>query len=149
VLNQKIHFNPAKIDHKDVAAINSDSNRFTNRQLFGKRQEKHAARFLCQRGLKLLKTNYQCKLGEIDLVMLDTQQQLIFVEVRYRSQNNFGSAIESITVGKQKKIRLTAMHFLLAHPQFDHLVCRFDVIGLTRSSERHLPDIEWIKNAFH
>lgn len=130
-----------------MATINT--NRFKNRQSFGKSQERRAARYLCQRGLKLLKTNYQCKLGEIDLVMLDPQQQLVFIEVRYRSQDSFGSAIESITTSKQKKIRLTAIHFLLAHSQFEHLVCRFDVIGLTPSSNRHVPAVEWIKNAFH
>ena len=123
--------------------------RFLNRRLFGNRQEKYAARYLRQQGLKLLKSNYLCQLGEIDLIMLDSQQQLIFIEVRYRSQELFGSAIESITNRKQTKIRLTATHFLLAHPQYNHLACRFDVIGITPSSIGHISEIEWIKNAFH
>ena len=122
---------------------------FKNRRLFGNKQEKAAARYLGQRGLKLLKTNYLCQLGEIDLVMLDLQPQLVFIEVRYRSKKTFGSAIESVTIGKQKKIRLTANHFLMAHPQYNHLACRFDVIGLTPSSIEHVPEIEWIRNAFH
>ena len=123
--------------------------RFLNKRLFGKKQEQDAARYLQKCGLKLLDTNYQCQLGEIDLVMVDTQQQLVFVEVRYRSQETFGSAIESVTPGKQRKICLTAAHYLIAHPQYTHLACRFDVIGLTPSSIHNVPEIEWIKNAFH
>jgi len=77
---------------------------------------------------------------------------LVFVEVRYRRSEQFGSALDSVTAAKQKKIRLTAAHYLQSHPQLQYCNCRFDVIGLTHEAAATSPTVElridWIKNAF-
>ena len=126
-------------------------NKLVNSVSFGKTQEANAARYLQSNGLKLLHRNYHCRYGEIDLIMYDSEC-LVFVEVRFRRQQKFGGAAASVTPSKQRKIRLTAAHFLQCHPRLMHKPCRFDVLGL---SQGVAPDsapaklqIDWIKSAF-
>tara|TARA_R110002073_G_scaffold234907_1_gene396077 strand:+ start:55 stop:447 length:393 start_codon:yes stop_codon:yes gene_type:complete len=118
---------------------------------FGKAQETNAARYLCARGLSLLSRNYRCRYGEIDLIMADSEV-LVFVEVRFRRQQKYGSAVASVTISKQRKIRLTAAHYLQHHSRLMHSPCRFDVIGLSEDlgvgSRKKKLHIDWIKNAF-
>jgi putative endonuclease len=56
---------------------------------------------LIERGLKLVTQNYHCRFGEIDLIMKDGKT-LVFVEVRLRSNNQFGSAASIITPRNSK-----------------------------------------------
>ncbi len=111
--------------------------------LIGKQAEKTAEEFLLNQGLTLIDRNYSCKLGEIDLIMGD-QNDLVFVEVRYRKSQAFGGALESITYSKQKKIWLTAEHFLQTVSKKFDCDYRFDVIVF----EENLEQMRWIKNAF-
>lgn len=107
----------------------------------GLEAEKLAATFLTNHGLKLVTQNYHCRFGEIDLIMTDAKT-LVFIEVRLRSNSQFGSAASSITPQKQKKLILTAQHYLQQHGQS---ACRFDAILM---SKNNLQNIEWIRNAF-
>lgn len=110
------------------------------RQLGGQ-AEKLAAVYLNRQGLKLLASNYQCRFGEIDLVMREGKT-LVFVEVRLRSNANFGGAAMSITATKQQRLARTAEHYLQQHGES---ACRFDAILM---SAMDTASIEWIKNAF-
>jgi putative endonuclease len=103
--------------------------------------EQQACQFLEARGLKLLARNYRCLFGEIDLVMRD-KEEVVFVEVRKRKTNRFGSPIESITLAKQRKIIKTALQYLQKMYCFGDIQYRFDVVGITGE------EIEWIKDAF-
>lgn len=116
---------------------------------FGKTQEANALRYLRSKGLKLLRKNYPSRFGEIDLIMADSQF-LVFVEVRFRRHTQYGGASASVTASKQKKIRLTAAHYLQHHPRLAHCPCRFDVIGLSHSADSTATklQVDWIKNAF-
>lgn len=97
--------------------------------------------------MRLIQRNYHCGLGEIDLIM-EHDDTLVFVEVRYRYQDRYGSAEESITPTKRRKLIATARHFLLYHPDFHACPCRFDVVCMgpgadpttIRGSLRWLPD---------
>ena len=110
--------------------------------------EQLAATFLMQHGLKLITQNYHCRFGEIDLVMQDGKT-LVFVEVKLRSSNQFGGAAASITPQKQKKMILTAQHYLQTQKLGD-VACRFDVILMQSANlaATDLKHIEWIRNAF-
>lgn len=129
-----------------MSIVNTEKNQ--NNRLFGKKQESHAAAYLNKKGLKLIQSNYQCRRGEIDLVMIDNQQQLVFVEVRYRSRQSFGTAVETIGRSKQQKIRSSAAYFLLENPEFQHLMCRFDVVGISPLPGSCRLRFDWIANAF-
>ena len=82
-------------------------------------------------------------MGEIDLIMQDATH-LVFVEVRYRHQQAFGLAYESITQAKQRKLRITAMHYLSYKKLHEKVCARFDVVSV----QGEPPEIEWIKDAF-
>lgn len=107
----------------------------------GVQSERQALRFLEAQGLTLVCKNYLCKLGEIDLIMLDGDT-LVFIEVRFRKNNDFGGGLASITSGKQKKIIKTAHHYLFQLD--DEPYCRFDAIAIDGSNNPP----QWIKGAF-
>lgn len=90
----------------------------------------------------MLTRNFSCRFGEIDLICQD-QLELVFVEVRYRRGQRFGTAAETVTIRKQQKLIKAAQHYLAAHPEHQRKTMRFDVIGI--DSAQH---IEWIKGAF-
>jgi putative endonuclease len=104
--------------------------------------EKAAEKFLSTRGLKIIARNFSSRFGEIDLICED-KNDLVFVEVRFRSNTHFGSAVETVTIAKQRKITKTAHYFLQTHPNFSKKMMRFDVIGMNDNSQ-----FEWIKGAF-
>lgn len=114
----------------------------------GQQAEQEALNFLKQQGLKLLDKNYHCRQGEIDLVMQD-QQTLVFIEVRYRKSAHFGSSAESITNSKQRKIIHTAEHYLYNKVKTAIPVCRFDVVAIYPSANaQNSLQFDWIKHAF-
>ena len=105
--------------------------------------ETRAWHYLQARGLQLLQRNDRSKRGEIALVMQDTDS-LVFVEVRYRRQTQFGSALESVDRRKQTRLIACARHYLQAYPETASQPCRFDVISISGSPG----EIEWVRNAF-
>lgn len=111
------------------------------KQAIGNSAEKKACDHLTKNGLKCLTKQYRCKAGEIDLIMKEAQT-LVFVEVRFRSNDNYGSALESIDTIKQRKIGHAANHYLMSTHQL-HRPYRFDIVTLSPQQE-----LDWIKNAF-
>ncbi|WP_299178110.1 YraN family protein [uncultured Neptuniibacter sp.] len=116
-----------------------------DRQQIGKDAEKYAEQFLKERRLKIIARNFSCRLGEIDLIMLD-KNTLVFVEVRLRRNRNYGGAARSVTPSKQLKIIKTAQLFLQKNPQYNNNSCRFDVIAYEYDAAPSEP--LWYKDAF-
>jgi putative endonuclease len=108
----------------------------------GRSAEEQARRHLERQGLQWLNSNYRCKRGEIDLIMRDVET-LVFVEVRYRKSNTFGSAAESVDRGKQSKLIAAARHYL--QETRTDAPCRFDVVGISGHQGQ---SVEWVKDAF-
>lgn len=112
------------------------------KQRIGYRAEKRASRFLQKQGLSLITKNFQTRYGEIDLIMQD-QHEIVFVEVRYRQNTDFGTASETVSLMKQRRIVKSSLTYLMKNQIPDSLPCRIDVIEITKNDE-----IRWIKNAF-
>lgn len=111
----------------------------------GHQAENRACLFLEKRGLLLLKKNFRCKCGEIDLIMQDGDV-LVFVEVRFRRSLRFGGPLSSITPQKQRRLLMAAQVYLQQHPvKGKYAGVRFDVVALSEQAEN--PEIEWIPNA--
>ena len=91
--------------------------------------------------LKPITANYFCKIGEIDLIMQDSED-IFFVEVRSRSSIKYGSAADSVTKTKQKKIIATATYFFQQKNWLHKTHSRFDIVGIQNTQ------FDWIKNAF-
>jgi putative endonuclease len=108
--------------------------------------------WLKQQGLKLLTRNYHSRRGELDLVMQDGKT-VVFIEVRYRKNDLYGGAVESVTPSKQQKLRATAEQYLQQETRLQN--GRFDVVAMTpatNTGETARPEnaynFNWIKNAF-
>ena len=114
----------------------------TSKQITGDQGEEIAKKHLQKQGLKFIRQNFHCKMGEIDLIMQDGED-LVFVEVRFRATTHHGSAIETVDFHKQQKLRKAAEAYLQLNYRNNPPPCRFDVIGLNAQQT-----IEWIKNAF-
>ena len=119
---------------------------------FSKRDGDHAEQLACayleKQGLILVEKNYTSRFGEIDLIM-HNKKYLIFIEVRYRKNNYFGGALESIDWHKQQKIMNTAQSYYWHKKNCwtKELPSRFDVVAL--SGNIASPEINWIENAFY
>jgi putative endonuclease len=114
--------------------------KLTERMKTGVLVEQQAKTFLEQKGLVVVRQNFRCKMGEIDLIM-NHQGVLVFIEVRFRSDQDYGGAIASITPQKRRKIERVAYYYL---SQFAVVPpCRFDVVLATQGGE-----LEWIPGAW-
>jgi putative endonuclease len=112
----------------------------------GKVTEDFAEQYLIHQGLTPVAKNIHCRQGEIDIVMRDGDTY-VFVEVKYRKNNTFGSAVEMVSVAKQNKIKhCVAFFFQQANLNEYNTPCRFDVIALDGNITH--PQVTWLKNAF-
>lgn len=116
------------------------------RQQAGREAEACALQHLQRQGLQLITQNWSCRRGELDLVMLEGDT-VVFVEVRYRRQSGWGSAMESVDFRKQERLIMAAQSFLQQESQWAGRPCRFDVIAL-EGNPRDTAPLNWIKNAF-
>jgi putative endonuclease len=120
-----------------------------NARATGARYEDIALAHLERSGLVLVERNFNCRHGEIDLVMRDGST-LIFVEVRYRRGTaggaDFGDGIDSVSATKRAKLVRAAAVFLAAHPRLANHACRFDVLAI--AGDATAPAIDWRPNAF-
>jgi putative endonuclease len=115
----------------------------------GRVAEALALRHLERAGLRLVVRNYRCRLGELDLVMLDEAARvLVFVEVRSRSRRDFGSAASSIGPAKRRRCVLAARHLLHARRDLRRLRARFDVLAIDPPESGGAPVISWLRGAF-
>ena len=107
----------------------------------GARAEELCAELLRKAGLRVLARNWRCRHGEIDLVA-EEGGTLVFAEVRYRRNERFGGAAESVTSAKQSRLIAAARLYLMRRPDAN---CRFDVLLLDALDSGR---IRWIRNAF-
>ena len=111
----------------------------TSRQTAGAAGEARALAHLQQHGMVLVQQNFLCKVGEIDLVMREGQT-IVFVEVRSRTDARHGSAAESVTPTKQRRLLLTAQRYLQRYRLPP--ACRFDVVAIDGDV------LNWLRNVF-
>jgi len=111
----------------------------------GHSAEKRAYDYLRKHGLKLLERNFRTPFGEIDLVMKH-KETVIFIEVRFRRSENFGSPAETIDSRKQARLRASAEYYIQNNQHAADRPCRFDVVAI--SGEVNDKNLLWLKNAF-
>ena len=115
-------------------------------KLLGRWGERRCERFLKRKGLKKLAHSFSCKTGEIDLVMVDADGAIVFVEVKTRANENFAPAESVITANKKNKMYRTARYFLAAH-NIENRPFRFDVVTIVLTPTGR-PQIKHYQNAF-
>lgn len=112
-----------------------------NKREAGAHYEEVAVEYLKQRGYHLLKKNYRCRQGEVDLICRDGKY-LVFIEVKYRTSPRQGSGFAAVDAKKQRRISRVAAYYLLENQMGDETPCRFDVVSIDGQQ------ISLIKNAF-
>lgn len=119
-----------------------------NKITIGKQIENLAAIYLQNNNLQLLEKNFRSKFGEIDLILQDPiENQIVFVEVRYRKSIFFGEAVNSVTKLKQNKLIKTAHCYLNKNFHELPISYRFDIISCQGELDRI--KIDWIRGAFY
>ncbi|MFV0437667.1 MAG: YraN family protein [Desulfopila sp.] len=115
------------------------------RRVVGKAGEDLAADHLSRNGYRLLKRNYRCRAGEIDIIAMQGST-LVFVEVKTRKSVAFGSPAAAVTPRKQRQISRVAEDYLARENRFE-MPARFDVVAIVAPPGQPVT-IEIITNAF-
>lgn len=99
----------------------------------GQVAEELAAKHYAKLGFKILDRNFVQnfgrQMGELDLV-LQKGKEVVFVEVKARTNNKFGTGFEAVDWGKQRKLVKTVKLYLNKHPQYQTLSPRIDVANV-------------------
>ena len=113
-------------------------------QIFGKKAENTACKFLKKAGFKILEKNYTAKIAEIDIIAIH-HDFLVFVEVKARKSLRKGQPKEAVNFSKQEKIKLGAAYYM-KNKKLDNIRVRFDVVSIYQNNSKF--EIKHIKNAF-
>ncbi len=108
--------------------------------------EKRALKFLQRQGLRLVRRNFRCRFGEIDIIMQD-RNCLAIVEVRSRGSAGFESPALTVDEHKQQKIARTTLAFQAQSVHYRDWPIRFDVIAIL-GTDSGPGAIQWIQDAF-
>jgi putative endonuclease len=119
--------------------------RVMDRQEVGKLGEKVAQKFLKKRGYRIRETGFRCHHGEIDIIA-QKKDHLVFVEVRTKSNLDFGTPEESITRAKKERIIASALTYTSTHQNLPSL-WRIDVVAIELDDKGQTKRIEHIENA--
>ena len=133
-------------EHRRVAASRglTTKQRAAVRMARARWAEDLVASFYQRNGFEIVARNWHCREGELDIVATshsDTGLTIVVIEVKARATNNFGTPFESVTLAKQKKLRITTTKFLAANPEL-HGEIKFDVVAVLGTK------IEVLQNAF-
>ncbi|WP_343316521.1 YraN family protein [Acinetobacter soli] len=119
--------------------------------------EQAALTLLQAHGFHLVQQNFRSRRGEIDLIVAKGDE-LVFVEVKARTQGSYAMANEVLMYSQQRKIIKTAQYFLNKYPHYQQFYCRFDVIcfdfpyKIAKTVQQDFSNLrydrQWIENAF-
>ena len=112
-----------------------------NTREIGKLNENKAKEYLEENGYEIVDTNFNCKIGEIDLIGKN-EGYICFIEVKYRGNDSLAKGFYAVDKSKQKKIYKVAQVYLMSHKLSQNTACRFDVVSIDGD------EITLIKNAF-
>ena len=100
-----------------------------NKRSKGGHYEQLAAKYLSDRGYRIISHNYRCHAGEIDLIAQEGGY-LVFIEVKYRADARWGMPQEAVSAVKQRTIARVAGHYMMNHHIPENTPVRFDVVAI-------------------
>ena len=115
-----------------------------NKRQTGSYYETVAIEYLKNKGYKIIDRNVLNKCGEIDIICISDRNEIVFVEVKYRSSSKAGDPLEAVDMRKIRKICKASMAYLKYHHEYSDLQVRYDVIGISENEV-----IRHIENAFY
>ncbi len=113
----------------------------------GKTGEEIAADFLRNKGFQILEQNFHTRFGEIDLICID-HNLLIFVEVKLKIGENYGTPEEMITRGKIFQVTRTAQAYLLENPGMENRFSSFriDAVAVVLDNNKNISRVTHYEN---
>jgi putative endonuclease len=115
----------------------------------GREGEEIAREFLVERGFRLIESNYSNVLGEIDIIMSD-KDWLVFVEVKLKVGDKYGSPEEMINKNKLAKVRRVAESFLVLEKEtaknFEKY--RIDAVCIVLDEDKTVRSIKHYENLY-
>lgn len=115
------------------------------RHQLGRAGERLAELFLAERGLKTVVRRFATPVGELDLVVRDSDT-VVFVEVKTRRDRSLADPEDAVRAGKQRRMTRAARWFI-HHKRWDDKPCRFNVVAVVVPADGE-PEIEHFPNAF-
>ncbi len=107
----------------------------------GRFGEDCAAKHLAQQGYTILERNFRLRIGEVDIIARDGEY-LVFIEVKTRRSQQFGSPFEAVDIRKQQQI----MQVASAYIRGKDIPVRFDVVAVYLHGQD--VQVEILQNAF-
>jgi len=109
----------------------------------GKYGENMAKEYLIKKGYIFIEANFENKIGEIDLIMSD-EDWLVFVEVKYKSDDRLGIPEEMIDRRKILQVKRVAEFYLMKNPEFrrNFEKYRVDAVCILGEEIRHYENVE-------
>ena len=118
------------------------------KQETGKIGEDEAEKYLIENNYKIIKRNFTCDFGEIDIIARDVRkQEIVFIEVKTRSSRVYGEASEAVDYYKKKHILKSAEYFVWIN-KLESEYIRIDVIEVYLRKDCK-PQINHIEQAFY
>lgn len=112
-----------------------------NKRKLGEQYEQMVAIHLRRQGYLIKERNWRCKFGEVDIIAVK-DNYLVFIEVKFRSKQTYGSPAEAVDYHKQRRIsNVSSCYLYKKHYPIDTPV-RYDVAAVTEDG------IEIVENAF-
>ncbi len=94
----------------------------------GRYGENLACNYLLKNNYKIIERNFRCKQGEIDIIALDKiKKELVFIEVKTRSNFHFGRPVQSVDINKQKHIINCSKYYIYKNNLINTFL-RYDII---------------------
>lgn len=109
------------------------------RQALGALGERHAARMLRAKGLRILEGNYRTNFGELDIIARDGDT-LVFVEVRTRSASDVFTPLASVDAKKQEHVTRMAHHYLRTR-RLSECFYRYDVVEVIATKTGQVQEV--------
>lgn len=103
-----------------------------------------ACDYLKKKGYKIIERNFRKKYQEIDIIAI-SDSTLVFIEVKTRRSNPFGSPFDSIAPWKLRHLVNLAQFYKMLHPNLPDNM-RIDAIGIILSSGNKLESLEHLEN---
>ena len=105
-----------------------------NKRQIGADKEAFVCEWLERNGYRIVERNFLCRIGEIDVVAREGGY-LVFIEVKYRSQDVNGLPEEAVDWRKQRVISRVALYYLRRFGYGEETPVRFDVVALFGEDE--------------
>ena len=106
--------------------------------------EELACKYLVRKGYKIIERNFRKKYQEIDIIATHGST-LVFIEVKTRRSNAFGSAVESVTPWKLRHLVRLSEYYKQLHPKLPDDM-RIDLLAVTLTSSNGIETIEHLEN---